>query len=140
MGRKPVDLEPGQKLDSRSIGPITQTNIVRFAGAGGDFNPLHHDEAYARESGLPGVISIGQMQAGMLAAWVSDAFHIEHVLAYSVRFVAPLLIGDVLALSGTVDGIVGDGSEAIAELQLEGTRGDQIIITGRARVLVTTAQ
>ncbi|PYE12337.1 MaoC dehydratase-like protein [Williamsia limnetica] len=139
MTRRPVDLEVGQSLDPRTVGPITQTDIVRFAGAGGDFNPLHHDGAYARESGLPGVISMGQMQAGMLAAWVSDLFHVEHVLAFSVRFAAPLLIGDILVLSGTVDNIVGAGPEAVADLALSGARADQAIITGRARVRITTA-
>ena len=71
---------------------------MRFAGAGGDFNPLHHDPEYAQRAGLPGVIAMGQMQAGMLAAWVSDLAHVEHLLSYSVRFAAPLFIGDTLAV------------------------------------------
>ena len=54
MIRMPVTLSEGQHLDPRKIGPVTQTDIVRFAGAGGDFNPLHHDADYARAAGLPG--------------------------------------------------------------------------------------
>jgi acyl dehydratase len=137
MTRTTVPVRTGQNLEPRSIGPITQTDIVRFAGAGGDFNPLHHDEAYAKAAGLPGVISIGQMQAGLLAAWVSDLFHVEHVLRYTVRFAAPLFIGDVLILLGEVAEIDTDDRGSVAELTLRGMRGTHAIVTGSARVRVS---
>lgn len=136
MTRPPVETHQGDQLAGRSFGPITQTDIIRFAGAGGDFNPLHHDETYARRAGLPGVISIGQMQAGLLAGWVSDLFHVEHLLYYSVRFSSPLFVGDVLLVDGEVTELI-DGD--VAELTLRGTCADRTVITGRARVRVATA-
>ncbi|MBD0860313.1 acyl dehydratase [Gordonia sp. zg691] len=130
MTREPVVLAAGQSLGARSIGPITQTDIVRFAGAGGDFNPLHHDADHARRAGLPGVISMGQMQAGMLAAWVSDQVHVEHLIAYSVRFASPLAIGETLELTGHVESV----DDGIAELALEARVDERVVVSGRARV------
>ena len=57
---------------ARTVGPLTITDIVRFAGAGGDFNPLHHDVEFAARAGFPTVLAHGQLTAGLLAGWVSD--------------------------------------------------------------------
>lgn len=133
MGRPPVTLKMGQVLESRTIGPITQTDIVRFAGAGGDFNPLHHDAEYARRAGLPGVIAMGQMQAGMLAAWVADLVHVENLVSFSVRFASPLAIGEILELSGTVEDLVRtEGHEPVAHLSLTATVDGRAVVTARA--------
>lgn len=130
MTRAQVALDAGQQLQTRTIGPITQTDIVRFAGAGGDFNPLHHDADYARAAGLPGVIAMGQMQAGMLAAWIADLVGVENLVSYSVRFVSPLAIGETLDLGGTVASTDDD----TAEVTLQAAVGDRVVITGTARV------
>ncbi|WP_063007694.1 MaoC family dehydratase [Nocardia kruczakiae] len=137
MTRTPVTLLPGAQLESRRIGPITQTDIVRFAGAGGDFNPLHHDPDYAIRAGLPGVISMGQMQAGMLAAWVSDLVHIEHLISYSVRFASPLRIGETIDLGGQVDSI--DAAAGVATLSLHAKSDERVVVTGVARVRTTVS-
>lgn len=128
--RDPISLTPGQQLPTRRIGPITQTDIVRFAGAGGDFNPLHHDADYAVKAGLPGVIAMGQMQAGMLAAYVSDLAHVEHLRSFTVRFASPLQIGETLTLAATVDKV----DAGRAELSLTATVDDRGVISGSATV------
>ncbi|MEV4123796.1 MaoC/PaaZ C-terminal domain-containing protein [Nocardia sp. NPDC049707] len=138
MTRAPVALTCGQQLAPRRIGPITQTDIVRFAGAGGDFNPLHHDPEYAIRAGLPGVISMGQMQAGMLAAWVSDLVHVENLMSYSVRFASPLCIGETLELSGRVESV--DPATATATLSLQAKSADRVVIAGTARVRISLRQ
>ncbi|MBY4573365.1 acyl dehydratase [Gordonia paraffinivorans] len=132
--RAPVSLTTGQQLPSRRIGPITQTDIVRFAGAGGDFNPLHHDPEYARRAGLPGVIAMGQMQAGMLAGYLSDQVHVEHLLSYAVRFAGTLAVGETLDLQGTVTAV--DAEAGTAEVELTATAGERTVIAGSATVRV----
>ncbi len=130
MTRTLIALAAGQELEPRVIGPITQTDIVRFAGAGGDFNPLHHDDEYARRAGLPGVIAMGQMQAGMLAAFVSDLVGVENLLGFSVRFASPLAIGETLRLGGRVETL----DNGVAELLVEAAVGERVVVSGRARV------
>jgi acyl dehydratase len=135
MTRPPVSLRLGDELDSTTIGPITQTDIIRFAGAGGDFNPLHHDSGYAQRAGLPGVIAMGQMQAGMLASWLTDRVHVEHLVSYTVRFASPLAVGETLELGGHV--VAVDRETGIAELNLAARVADRAVIQGTARVRIT---
>ncbi|UNM99324.1 MaoC family dehydratase [Rhodococcus opacus] len=136
--RTPAKVRVGDVPDTRVVGPVSQTDIVRFAGAGGDFNPLHHDHEFVATSGFPGVIAMGQMQAGILAGWVSDTFGVEHVRSFGVRFVAPVFLGDTLAVGGTVVSIDDTDGESRANLDLvvSGTKGP--VVTGSATVVVAT--
>lgn len=114
----------------RMVGPITQTDIVRFAGAGGDFNPLHHDPAAARAAGFDEPIAMGQFTAALLAGWVSDSYGVEQLRRFEVRFRAPLRIGDVVELRGVVTG----ADETTVTLALVVARGDDELVTGEATV------
>src|SRR5439155_27052542 len=95
----------GDSAEVRRIGPITQTHIVRFAGAGGDFNPLHHDPAFAAAAGFRSVIAMGQMHAGMLAGFVTDWLGVENLRDFEARFLAPVFLGDLLELSAEITAI-----------------------------------
>lgn len=130
--RAPSKTQAGQTIPGREIGPITQTDIVRFAGAGGDFNPLHHDPAFATAAGFPGVLAMGQMHAGMLAAWLTDWLGVEHLREFEVRFVAPVYPGDTLRFSGTVRAI----EDSVADLEMAATRGVDDVIRATARAVV----
>ena len=102
------------------VGPLTRTDIVRFAGAGGDFNPLHHDEEYARAAGFPGVFAMGQFQAGLLSRLAAEWLGAENVRTYKVRFKAKVWPGDVLLLRGREVGRDGD----VVSCELEAVRED----------------
>lgn len=130
-------IEVGHRPDPRVIGPLTQTDIVRFAGAGGDFNPLHHDPAAATAAGFDRPIAMGQFTAGLLAAWLTDWCGVENLRAYRVRFTAPLMIGDTLELSGEVVSIQpGKQGRGCAELELTARCRDRTVLSGRATVLL----
>lgn len=135
--RAPVTIRVGDSPEGRVVGPVSQTDIVRFAGAGGDFNPLHHDPQFVATSGFPAVIAMGQMQAGILAGWLSDTFGVEHVHSFGVRFVAPVFLGDTLTVSGTVTAIAESEDEARADLDLVVTGTTGPVVTGTATVAVT---
>jgi acyl dehydratase len=90
-------------MSELTVGPITRTDIVRFAGASGDFNPLHHDEDRARAAGFPGVFAMGQMQAGMLSRLATDRLGLRAIRTYRVRFSAKVWPGDVLLLRGSAE-------------------------------------
>jgi acyl dehydratase len=111
------------------------THIVRFAGAGGDFNPLHHDPDFASSAGFPSVIAMGQMQAGMLAGYVSDWVGIEHLREFEARFLAPVFVGDVLELSATVASVEND----IASIDAAASVGGKVVVKGTARATIAGA-
>jgi 3-hydroxybutyryl-CoA dehydratase len=117
------------------VGPITRTDIVRFAGAGGDFNPLHHDEEYARAAGFPTVFAMGQFQAGLLSRLAADWLGLENVRSYKVRFKAKVWPGDVLVLRGREvsrsDGLVSCELEAVRE------DGDEVAVQAWVTAEVT---
>ena len=98
-----------------TVGPITRTDIVRFAGAGGDFNPLHHDEEHARAAGFPTVFAMGQMQAGMLSRLATDWLGLAAIESYKVRFSAKVWPGDVLTLRVAEQERDGDRVDAVLE-------------------------
>jgi 3-hydroxybutyryl-CoA dehydratase len=136
--RTPATLTAGDTHPARTVGPLTQTDIVRFAGAGGDFNPLHHDPKFAARAGFPTVISMGQLQAGLLAGWVSDWLGVEHLRSFAVRFVAPVMVGDTLTLSGDVTAVEATPQGTLATVELRATKGgDTVVVSGSARAYVT---
>ena len=62
------DLAEGQELEPTVFGPITRTDVVRYQGASGDMNPIHHDEPFARAAGYSAPLVVGMFQAGLLCA------------------------------------------------------------------------
>ena len=112
-----------------TVGPITRTAIARYAGAGGDFNPVHVDEEFARAAGMPSVFSHGLLSAGLLgqylARWVGQA----NVRRFGVRFTGQVWPGDVLTLSGTVERVEESDGERLAHIALGASRqtGDVVL-------------
>ncbi len=88
--------------DPKTVGPISRTDIVRYQGASGDFNPVHHDEEFARTAGLPAPLGVGMLHAGMMTAWATDHFGPERVRLVGVRWKKPVWPGDTLVISGEV--------------------------------------
>ncbi|WP_220186920.1 MaoC/PaaZ C-terminal domain-containing protein [Pseudonocardia pini] len=129
----------GDSIPERELGPISQTDIVRFAGAGGDFNPLHHDAAFAEKAGFDTVIAMGQMQAGMLASWLTDWCGVEYLRELEVRFLAPVRLGALLRLTGAVTGWADLDGTPVAELELRASVGSADVVRGVARIAAVSA-
>ncbi|MCU1480632.1 MAG: MaoC domain protein dehydratase [Subtercola sp.] len=115
---------------SRRVGPVTRTDIVRFAGAGGDFNPLHHDPEAARRAGFDDVIAMGQFQAGVLAGFLTDWVGVENLRSLEVRFVAPVRLGDTIEVSAKV----GSAESGVTQISLTASAGPTIVVTAEASV------
>ncbi|HEV7887709.1 MAG TPA: MaoC/PaaZ C-terminal domain-containing protein [Acidimicrobiales bacterium] len=103
-------LAAGDVLPERAFGPLTRTDFVRYQGASGDFNPIHHDEGFAQSAGFPTVFSVGMLQAGLLATYCTDQFGPENVRRFKVQFREQVWPDDVLTCRATVarveDGLV----------------------------------
>jgi acyl dehydratase len=119
------EIHDGDLLPSRTIGPLTRTDFVRYQGASGDFNPVHHDELFAQAAGFPTVFSVGMMQAGMLATFAADWFGPERVRRFGVRFANQVWPGETLVCDGTVArAYQSDQGELLVEVDLRCTRPD----------------
>ncbi|WP_416972412.1 MaoC family dehydratase [Streptomyces sp. 4F14] len=86
------DVEVGTELPARSF-PVTRATLVRYAGASGDFNPIHWNEKFAKEVGLPDVIAHGMFTmaeaARVVTDWTGDP---GAVVDYGVRFTKPVVV------------------------------------------------
>jgi acyl dehydratase len=97
---------PGMELGEVVFGPLQRADIVRYAGASGDFNPIHIDEGYARSTGAPTVFAMGMLPAGFLAHALSDWFGGPHHLRrFKVRFTTRVWPGDEIVCTGRVNEI-----------------------------------
>jgi acyl dehydratase len=137
IARDPVAVSEGDAAPELEVGPITRTDIVRYAGAGGDFNPIHHDEEFARSAGMPTVFAMGLMHGGMLAAHLARWLGRANIRSYRIRFTGQVWPGDELILGGRVDRVYDAAGERRADCSLQVTRGtgdDVIRASATARV------
>lgn len=122
-------------LFERSVGPLTRTDIVRYAGAGGDFNPLHHDEVFAKAAGFESVIAHGLLTAGIAGSILAEAVGPLRLRRYAVRYTGQVRPGDTLTITASEDD-VADTPERQITLAVTATAEG-----GEARnVLSATAQ
>jgi len=95
-------IQIGDQLPSRQFDAITQLKLIKYAGASGDFNPIHTIPEYAREAGLDHTIAHGMLIMGMLGSMVSDWAGLKQVQKYGVSFKNMTRLGDVLTAKGEI--------------------------------------
>ena len=81
---------------------LTRTDLVKYAGASGDFNPMHHDEVAAQAAGLPSVFGHGMFSAGLLATAITNYVGIGNLASYRMRFTKQTWPGEVLSTNVAV--------------------------------------
>jgi acyl dehydratase len=113
-----------------SRGPVTTTQLVMYAGASGDFNRIHFDQAFAVEAGLGGLVAHGMLTMGYAASCLTTMLGERHqVRELRARFLAPVRVGDTVESTGTVRETREDGSMAI---DLESRVGATVVLRGSA--------
>ncbi len=113
---------------------LTRTQIVQYAGASGDFNPLHTDATYAGEvAGYPGVFAHGMLTMGMTARAITDWVGDGRLLTYGVRFKSQVWPGDHLVARLTLTNVRTEDGVDIAELDVVTVNGEGIqVVVGYA--------
>ena len=129
------ELEEGSAPEAREFGPISRTDMVRYQGASGDFNPIHHDDDFAQSAGYPSAFSVGMLQAGILASYATDWLGPRNVRRFGVQFREQVWPGDRLVCSGHV--VSRDDAARTVDLELVVTRvGGGAAIKGTATFAV----
>ncbi|MDQ1438775.1 MAG: hypothetical protein QOK43_2404 [Acidimicrobiaceae bacterium] len=131
-------MNAGDSLEARDFGPLTRTDFVRYQGASGDFNPIHHDEGFAQSAGFPTVFSVGMLQAGLLATYCTDQFGPANVRRFHVQFREQVWPDDVLTCTGTVAQVYEADGERRVDLDLVVTRQTGgVAVRGQATFVLT---
>jgi acyl dehydratase len=116
--------------------PLTRDSLVRYAGASGDFNPIHYRDDVAATVGLPGVLAHGMLTMGFavqpVVDWLGDP---GKVLDYQVKFTRPVVVDPETGAVVTVVAKVGAIEDAALRIDLTVTFGEQTVL-GKAQVRV----
>ena len=117
---------------------ITRADLVRYAGASGDFNPIHWSDRVAAKVGLPGVIAHGMFTMALVGRAVTEwAGTPDAVVDYGVRFTRPVVVpdddaGTEIEVSAMVKGVTEDG---LTQLDITATcGGEKVLAQARATV------
>jgi acyl dehydratase len=130
------ELAVGDRHEADVVRNLSRTQIVMYAGASGDFNPLHSDEVYATQvAGYPTVFAHGALTMGLTARLVTDWLDDGEITGFGVRFHRQVWPGDTLTARATVRASGSDQDRAVIELDLETVnQHGQQVVTGYARV------
>ncbi|MER7001721.1 MaoC family dehydratase [Dactylosporangium sp. NPDC000555] len=130
-------MQPGTEFPAQTF-RVTRADLVRYAGASGDFNPIHWSDRQATTVGLPGVIAHGMLTMGLatqaVARWVGDT---ASIVEFSTRFANPVVVpdddkGTEIVVIGAVKKIFDDG---LVQIDVTATcQGEKIL--GAAKALV----
>jgi acyl dehydratase len=104
--------------------PVSRTDIVRYQGASGDLNPIHHDDGFARAAGYDSVFSVGMLQAGVLAGHATGWLGTANLRRFYARFLEQVWPGDVLTYRAEVAEVRRDEQGTLVDLALTATRQD----------------
>jgi acyl dehydratase len=124
-------VEVGAVRELVAVRDLTRTRIVQYAGASGDFNPVHTDERFAVEAaGYPSVFAHGMLTMALAGRVLTDWFGPEALLRYEARFRTPVFPGATLTVRARVESLAEDGTAAVALTVTD--QNDAIVMTGNA--------
>lgn len=113
------------------VDDLERKHFVKYAGASGDFNPIHYDEPYARTAGNESVFGQGMFTAGVASRVVTDWFGLESITAFGVRFQSRVFPGDTIVATGELESVCAE--EGVVEVALEATtQHGETLLTGSA--------
>ncbi|HWE60626.1 MAG TPA: MaoC/PaaZ C-terminal domain-containing protein, partial [Chloroflexota bacterium] len=98
----PAGWQIGDELPAQTLEPITRLQLIKYAGASGDYNPIHTIDQAAAQSGLPGVIAHGMLTMATIGRLVSPYLDRGFVPSFETRFTGMVFVGDTLTISGRV--------------------------------------
>lgn len=135
--QKFAELEVGADIPGLTKGPITRSQLALFAGASGDHNPIHLDDAEAQAGGLPGVIVHGMLMMAtlgqMLTTWTPQA----KLRKFSNRFAAMAVPGDTILCAGKITALREEGGERLVDLEIKAeNQAGAVLLVGAATVAV----
>jgi Acyl dehydratase len=133
-----TSIEVGAIVAERTV-HLTRESLVRYAGASGDFNPIHYRDDVAQRVGLPGVLAHGMLTMGIavetIVEWLGDS---GRILEYGVRFTRPVVVDAENGAELTVVAKIGAVDDEALRVDLTVSHGDTVVL-GKAQVRVRAA-
>ncbi len=133
------DVKVGDELPPLVKDPIQQIQLTRYAGASGDFNPIHQDDEFAKAAGMGGVFAHGMLSMGFVGQVVTDWAGAGQVRKLGVRFAGLVRLKDTVTCRGRVLARSSKDDVNLVDLEVwaENQKGDKVV-TGKATVALPT--
>ncbi|MEH6944840.1 MaoC/PaaZ C-terminal domain-containing protein [Bacillus sp. JJ722] len=93
----------GESLNEVKLDPVTRIDLIKYAGASGDYNPIHTIDEEAKRAGLPGIIAHGMWTMGNLAKLFTSHYNEGFIKDYSIRFKGMVFLNDVITLKAMIE-------------------------------------
>jgi acyl dehydratase len=128
------EIKIGDSYQEEVCENLSRTQIVMYAGASGDYNPLHTDEIYTKEiAGYPSVFAHGMLSMGMTGKMLTNFVGDGNLTYYGVRFTAQVFPGATLTAKATISDIREENGTKIADLEISTSDQDGVeVIKGKA--------
>jgi acyl dehydratase len=138
MALKFSALKVGDTHKERVVENLSRTQIVQYAGASGDYNPLHSDEVYTTQvAGYPSVFAHGMLTMGLTSKMLTNYVGPGRLKKFGVRFTNQVWPGDTLDATATVEAIRDEDGGKVVDLKLSTTNQDgKEVVSGTATALV----
>ncbi|MCL6570738.1 MAG: dehydratase [Bacillus sp. (in: Bacteria)] len=95
-------MQVGESIKEMELAPVSRIDLIKYAGASGDFNPIHTIDDEAKKAGLPGIIAHGMWTMGNLAKLFTEYYEEGFIHDYSIRFKGMVFLNDVITLKATL--------------------------------------
>ncbi len=134
MALQASNVKVGDTHTQKLTDDLSRTQIVQYAGASGDYNPLHTDELFTKKvAGYPTVFAHGMLTMGMTGRMVTDLVGDGRLTAYGVRFTRQVWPGDALTATATVDGVREEDGQHLVDLSVSTVnQNDEVVVMGKA--------
>lgn len=119
MALRHTQVKPGDRFSMVVVEDLKRTMLVQYAGASGDYNPVHTDEIFAtRVAGYPTVFAHGMLTMGLTGRMLTDYVGVGNLTRYGVRFTRQVFPGDTLTATAIVTGLREEGGACLADLEV----------------------
>lgn len=98
-------IQQGDSLEEVQLDPVSRIDLIKYAGASGDFNPIHTIDEEAKNAGLPGIIAHGMWTMGNLAKLFTSYHEEGYVKDYEIRFTGMVFLEDVVTLKAVAENV-----------------------------------
>jgi acyl dehydratase len=129
------DWREGDELRERELPPVTRLQLIKYAGASGDYNPIHTVDEAAQEAGLPGVIAHGMLTVATMGLLFSPYLEHGYVKTFRSRFSGMVFLDDVLRVGGRSTGSEESLEGRLHTFEVYARRGDDTVASGEVGFL-----
>ena len=126
----------GEELEERTLPPVTRLQLIKYAGASGDYNPIHTIDEAAEEAGLPGIIAHGMLTAATMGLPFSSYLEHGYVKGLQSRFSGMVYPGDEITIGARVSEKEDSEEGRIYTFEVYASNGESVVASGTVDFLV----